>query len=302
MEPSYSIRAVAEETGLSAHTIRAWERRYGVPSPMRTGTNRRVYGAEDVKRLKLLGHAVAAGHSIGLIAGLSPEELQELGGRRDTAPSASSGTTDYAEECFAAMFELDALRFESALVRATAVLGVEEMLSSVVVPVLERIDRGWTDGSLRIAHEHMASAVLKVYLESVRFSLPCPPAAPRLVVTTPCGQLHEIGALMAAITATIHGWSATYLGPNLPAQEIALAVERLGALAVALSIVHPSGDPGVVQELRVLRRELGPDIQIMVGGRAAPSYADALQEIGAHQGDGLSALRSSRSVGWSHGR
>lgn len=302
MGPSYSIRAVAEETGLSAHTIRAWERRYGVPSPARTGTNRRVYGAEEVQHLKLLSHAVAAGHSIGLIARLAPDELHQLVGWRETAASASAGPPHDVEECLAAMFALNAPRFESILVRATAVLGVEEMVTSVVVPVLEQIDRWWTDGSLRIAHEHMASAVLKVHLERILSSLPSAPAAPRLAVTTPSGQLHEIGALMAAIMAAMDGWSATYLGPNLPAQEIALAVERMGALAVALSIVYPSGDPGVVQELRLLRRELGPEVQILVGGRAAPSYAEALREIGAHQGDGFRAVRTSKSGGRPDGR
>ena len=60
VDASYSIRAVAEQTGLSAHTIRAWEKRYGAATPARTDSNRRMYGPDEVRRLRLLKGAVAA--------------------------------------------------------------------------------------------------------------------------------------------------------------------------------------------------------------------------------------------------
>jgi methylmalonyl-CoA mutase cobalamin-binding subunit len=113
---------------------------------------------------------------------------------------------------------------------------------------------------------------------------------PLLIVTTPPGQLHEFGALMAAATAVENGWEVVYLGPNLPAEEIAAAARQRGADAVALSIIYPSGDPRLRREMHRLRQFLGPDIPILVGGRAAAAYRETLSEIRAVHLADLDAL------------
>ena len=105
--------------------------------------------------------------------------------------------------------------------------------------------------------------------------------APRLIVTTPRDQHHEIGALIVAILAAMQSWRVTYLGPYLPVKEIANAVRISGANAIALSLVYPVDDPNLAIEFRTLRDELGPILPILVGGRAAGHYADVLDEIGA---------------------
>lgn len=295
VEPSYSIRAVVEQTGLSAHTIRAWERRYGVPEPVRTETNRRVYRERDVLRLKLLQRAVSAGHSIGMIAGLAPEDLERMlgagvGEARDIRKPAS-----ILGECRIAMRNLDSALLESVLSRASAVLGIDAWVADIVIPLLHELDQGWEQGTLRIAHEHMVSAVLRAQLERVRRSLSVPASAPRMVVTTPSGQLHELGALLVAITGVREGWAVTYLGPNLPFDEIAMAAKRIDASAVALSVVFPEGDPAVDHELRSLRAALAPNVALLVGGRAVPSYAEVLTEVEASVATDLEALRAELS-------
>ena len=67
----HTIKFVAIHTGISPHTIRAWERRYSALSPDRTATNRRLYSTTDIEKLSLLQRAVQAGHSIGQIANLA---------------------------------------------------------------------------------------------------------------------------------------------------------------------------------------------------------------------------------------
>ena len=100
-------------------------------------------------------------------------------------------------------------------------------------------------------------------------------------MTTPAGQLHELGAILAAATATIHGWKVTYLGPSLPAEEIAGAALQNKARAVALSLVYPEDDPNLSAELRRLRRLLPAEVALLVGGRAAHSFAPVIEELGA---------------------
>jgi methanogenic corrinoid protein MtbC1 len=136
---------------------------------------------------------------------------------------------------------------------------------------------------VRIVEEHVMTVVLRTSIASYLRDAHADGAA--LVVTTPAGQVHELGALLAALSASAVGWRVEYLGPNLPANEIVLAVERTRARAVALSLVFPAADPRVRDQLRALRRELAAEVPIFVGGRAASSYDDVLAEIGAPRFD-----------------
>ena len=294
---TYTIGTLASLTGLSTHTIRAWERRYSALEPERTGTNRRVYTAQDVERLNLLRQSLALGHSIGQIASLSTDQLRAIiGGSRSKvrtpleAPYEGAAVA-YLEACQIAVQNLDAEGLEESLVRGNAALGVLGLLDGVVIPLLEFIERGWTNGLVRISHEHLASAVLRTFLDRLRISMPVAGSAPRLLVTTPANQHHEIGALMVAIVAATQVWTVTYLGPNLPATEIAHAAKQCSASAIGLSLVFPTDDPAIPDELLKLRSLVGPMVPIIVGGRASEAYATPLQEINALVSQDLWSLR-----------
>lgn len=276
----HTIKFAARHTGLSQHTIRAWERRYTAIAPDRTATNRRLYSIEDIEKLSLLHRAVQAGHSIGQVAHLSIPELQRLFA---DAPAAEpeSQPSPYMEECLRAVERLDAQGMEDALARAAALLGAAALIDRVLLPLLQSIGERWREGDVRTAHEHMASAIVRTFLGRMLDAFQPPALAPRLIVTTPAGQLHELGALIAAVTAASEGWRVLYLGPNLPSEEIAGAAHQAGARAVALSIVYPPDDPRLGQEIVSLRKHLGQEIPILAGGRAAAAYRDALNSIQA---------------------
>lgn len=308
VEVTYTIGSLAGRTGLSQHTIRAWERRYQALTPGRSGTNRRIYHEGDVERLALLKGVVEAGHSIGQVAHLSTEQLRTLDETRWLKRTADNGPLGedprrHLAACKEALEELDADKLEESLTRAGAVLGVAGTLEGVVIPLLATIEAGWLDGSVRISQEHMASAVLRSHLDRVRRSMPGSAHSPRLLVTTPRNQHHEMGALIVAIVAAMQSWRVTYLGPNLPASEIVDAVRKSGASALALSLVYPLDDPELGNELRALRAELGSSLPIFVGGRAVGSYHDALHDIGARTNVDLTSFRedldaiSAREVG-----
>jgi MerR family transcriptional regulator, light-induced transcriptional regulator len=84
----------------------------------------------------------------------------------------------------------------------------------------------------------------------------------------------------------------TYLGANLPAVDIALVGQKIGARAIAISLTYPEDDPMVAAELRRLRELVGPRMALLVGGRAIAAYATVLDEIGALQIRDLPALRA----------
>jgi methanogenic corrinoid protein MtbC1 len=297
MSTDHTIQQAALQAGLSPHTIRAWERRYSALTPQRTLSNRRLYSDEDIAKLVLLRKAVQAGHSIGRIAGLPSEDLQRLIAEISALDGADAVTPSLPpapllDEGMRAIDRLDAWALEHFFARAASSLGTAAMIDQVVVPLLKRLGEGWSDGSVRIANEHMASMVLRTHLLRTLGSFQPPLPAPCLVVTTPVGQHHEFGALLTAVTAALLGWRVLYLGTNLPAEEIAGAVRRSGAVAVALSIVYPPDDPGLSEELITLRRSLGDEVPILVGGRDTTAYRHALTAIGAVIPGGLHSLRA----------
>jgi predicted PurR-regulated permease PerM/methylmalonyl-CoA mutase cobalamin-binding subunit len=162
---------------------------------------------------------------------------------------------------------------------------------ALLVPLMHRSGDLWQKGDLRPIHEHMASAVVRSFLGSMRGAYHLSTTAPHLIVTTPARQLHELGALIVAATAASEGWQATYLGPDLPPEEIAAAAVQKAARAVAISIVYPPDDPLLMEDLKRLRRLLPSTTELIVGGRASNAYAPVLKDIGALHVDSLSALR-----------
>ena len=154
-------------------------------------------------------------------------------------------------------------------------------MEHVIAPLVQKIGDLWAEGSLKVVNEHMASAVIRSFLGDVLRSSEVPPGAPKMVISTPTGQLHELGAMIVATVAVAAGWEAIYFGPNLPAEEIAAAVETTGAEVVALSIVYPEDDPRIIGDMKKLRRYLPEATVIIAGGRAAPVSQEILEEINA---------------------
>ena len=156
---------------------------------------------------------------------------------------------------------------------------------------MRRVGELWHEGSLRIADEHLASSVVRRFVDGIRMGLQPALDAPHIIVTTPTGQLHEIGAVLVSTLAAAAHWRVTYMGANLPADDIAVAAHHNGARAVALSIVYPLDDPYLGRELIKLRQALGDDTYLFVGGRAVPSYSHILKRIDAIELNKLSDLR-----------
>jgi len=298
----HSIKVVARRTGLSADVIRAWERRYNAVSPQRSATDRRLYSDADVERLKLLRRATEAGRRIGDVAQLSLQELSHLvtedeaaleqplaaSPRATAAPS--SAAQAHLEVCLTAIQRLEPLSLETAFADAAVALSIPVLLEEVICPLLKRIGELWQTGRLRPCHEHMATAQLRLFLGTLIVNSSVTDHGPLILITTPVGQRHELGALMVAVTAVLAGWTPLYLGPDMPSDDIAFAVSVKDIDVVALSIAYPADDPRLPDALRRLRRHLPERVVLMVGGAAVGGYEEVLEEIDAWKVPDLKAL------------
>ena len=188
------------------------------------------------------------------------------------ADRASAGSTpDIAAAALRATHSLDAVELQAVLERAAVTLGVPEFLDGVVAPVLENIGRGWREHSVSVAQEHLATAVFRRVLGWLLGVYEVAGPGPRLVVATPPGQVHELGALMAAVSAAAEGWAVTYLGPDLPVADLLSAVAQTEARAVAISVVYLPDGRDVVGALRETRAGLPSRVPLLIGGAAAPA-------------------------------
>ena len=293
----YSMKMVSKLSGLTPYVIRSWEKRYGVVEPDRTDTNRRLYSDQEVDRLILLRRATEDGHSIGSIARLGDAELENLTRLhmvRET-PQLVDGKDPNAvvAEMLDCTRDLDSTGLLFALLRSTAMFSRREVAEKILAPFLETVGREWHEGGIRIAQEHLASAVLRTFLmNQLSAASSGLPDAPRAIAATPRGQMHEMGALIAANVAADEGWKVVYLGANIPAEDIAASARQLHARAVFLSVVFPPDDPQLHREFTILSSLLEPECPLIVGGRAAAAYGATLESIHATQACDLDALHN----------
>lgn len=282
----YNIKAVSALTGISVHTIRAWERRYSAITPERTETNRRLYSEFEIEKLSLLAEALKRGHTISNIANHNLEELKELIGKK----SDTQVTKDFhVEKAFLPLIEksiifikeFDNEGFEKILMNASINYSKQKMLTGFMIPLLHDIGELWSKGELRIIHEHFATAVIRTFLGSLIKSNANSKDSPKIIATTLEGFTHELGALIAAVYAIDFGWNTIFLGANLSAEEISAAVIENNASAVLISMVYPNDDPYAGNQLIKLRRYIGNNLNIILTGQAAPSYKIYIDEIGA---------------------
>lgn len=287
----YPIRYVAQRTNLTAHVIRAWEKRYKAVVPHRSPKNRRLFCEDDVQRLRLLKKITEAGQNISQIAPLDLSELSGLARQGQMgAPKKRENSLrriqpmavdDHFKKCLSAVINLDSESLERSFDRAAIDLTRTALLSDIVVPLFEEIGNRWRSGALKILNEHMATSVTRNFLLNMLRATEVSSSAPKILIATTVGQWHDIGALAVALTAAENGWHPIYYGPNLPAEEIALGVQQNGARVLAISITHLFDQHPLIDELRKLRRYVGRDTALFIGGRIVGELIQILEEVNA---------------------
>ncbi|WP_075088695.1 MerR family transcriptional regulator [Verrucomicrobium spinosum] len=202
-ELRHPIKVVCHRTGLTAHAIRVWERRYGLICCKRTDSNRRLYSDEEIERLRLLKELTDCGHRISQISCLCLDELyglykKEVNPAPVTAPLPQDLSHDSAEQCLQRCKEavqvLDTAVISDLLEEARLRYGQRTVLLRIIAPLVHEVGEAWRRGEMRVSHEHLATSVVRDFLALGARNYQLRPNAPELLVTTPIGQIHEVGA------------------------------------------------------------------------------------------------------------
>lgn len=275
MAKTFPIRTVARLTGLTPDLIRAWERRYGVVSPIRGPRGARLYGADDVARLEQLARVVASGRSIGDVAHLPASELQTIapaGSNFASSVTANGSEVPAVGELLEAIEKTDMRALEAGLGNALLVLGATDFARTVALPLLQAVGDRWQAGRLSIGQEHLVTAALRNLLGSLVRSRRDPGTA-SIVLASVQGERHEMGLLVVAMLAADQGLGVYLLGVDLPAEDIVATALQVEAQAVGLSFVAPDNRTAAVDSLRRVQAALPQHISLWVGGADAAHVA-----------------------------
>lgn len=276
--PKYLIGAVTKLTGLSVDVVRVWERRYGAVHPARSDGGTRLYSDADVLRLQRLRRAVERGHSISQAARLSEGELDEMIADGKVSDEGLRPYRTIRERFIEAVQKMDVVAAEEELARAATLFHARDLVTEIVAPTMDEINERRASKEFSAAHERLAAELLRRMLSSLFRFYPPAENAETLVLATPAENCREIGLLLAALLAATHGWRAVYLGADLPATEIALAVGLTNAQVLVLSVQTHSAR--LEAELEALLPLLPASTRVLIAGAGAVNYAMSIRRAG----------------------
>lgn len=270
-EKMWPMGAVTRRTGIGEHTLRAWERRFGFPTPHRLESGHRRYTGDHVRQLILISKALDSGHRAGDVVPLSRAELEDL--LRDSGVIESGGISMDAEDATADILEacrrLDRDSLVSALRRDASVLGVARFLRERVAPLLHEVGEEWSRGGIEIRHEHFFSEVLEDEIRRLRGPLQLAASGRPVVLASLPNEIHALGLQVAALAVAAAGRTVRVLGPHLPADEIVQGAEALEAAAVGISMSLYASAEDSCRELEAIRDALPKAIEVWLGGAGA---------------------------------
>jgi len=260
----YSIKQLELVSGIKAHTIRMWEKRYSLFSPQRTDTNIRRYTDLDVQLILNISLLTRNGFRISKVANKSLDELAELVLRITAQKSVSDKSN--LEPLIQSMLSFNQTDFKSYLSKSIVELGLEETFEATIIPMLQRIGILWQTGMINSIHEHFISNLIKQTIIFHTENLKEPKSdSPLFVYFLPDGEFHEIGLLFYAYIGRKLGFRTLYLGQSTPLLDILKTVKPLKpkvlftSISTTISNVNPSGF------LKNIQKEL-PDSYLFVTG------------------------------------
>jgi DNA-binding transcriptional MerR regulator len=215
----YSIKDLERISGVKAHTIRIWEKRYGIVEPKRTESNIRYYCDTEVKKLMNISILLNHGYKISKLAVLDPDELSK---KVLELSMISNGHDSQIESLVIAMIEMDESKFEKILNMSIIKEGFENTVFKVLYPFFERIGVLWQAGSINPAHEHFITNLVKQKIYVAIDSIPLPAGNDRkkFLLFLPEWDLHELGLLVYDYLVKSKGFKVIYLGPNVPEEDV----------------------------------------------------------------------------------
>jgi methanogenic corrinoid protein MtbC1 len=284
----YTIKQASIRTGVGVPLLRAWERRYGIPTPARTPAGYRLYdelALDRVRRMKLL-----------VDSGMSARQAAVSVSRTETAPGPDGSAraepmtgalpdlgpgealaAERIRRFLDAAAALDDAGMEAELGESLAAMGVDEALERFVLPAMVAVGDAWARGELSVAAEHAASNAVARRLSALFEAAATPASRVQVIVGLAEGSRHELGALAFAVACRRAGLTVLYLGSDVPLASWLDVVREQPDAAVALGAVTSAEAEAAVEVAAALRRAR-PETLVAIGGAGLGSIRGRVPE------------------------
>jgi methanogenic corrinoid protein MtbC1 len=246
--PLFNLKAVVQQTGLKPDTLRAWERRYGLPSPIRSGGRHRLYTQRDIEVLRWLMARQHEGLSISLAVDLWRQI--EAGGRDPLLAAApfpplpgsiaevravGDMLDQLRQEWLAACLAYDEQRAEQAMAQAFALYRPETVCLDLLQQALRDVGDLWQQGTATVQQEHFASELAIRQLELLLMAAPPATRPGQILAACPPQEYHVFGLLLLTLLVRRRGWAVVYLGADVPVERFEATVAAVRPDLVVLA-------------------------------------------------------------------
>jgi methanogenic corrinoid protein MtbC1 len=268
----YSIKEISILSGIKAHTIRIWEKRYKMFTPERTDTNIRRYSDSDLKLALNASLLINMGYKISRIANMAEEEISSIvsKGNKYTSPP------PVPEALFISAINFDKESFLNKITESVDQRGLEWTFENLVVPFQKRIGLLWLTGTITPAQEHFASNILREFL--IKSSLDLTPNSQKkekILFFLPEGEMHELGLLYFNSIANIEGYQTIYLGQNVPIEDVTELALKHNVKYLFTSITMSLPKTELMNFLNAILTSI-PEVKLLVTGNLFEQSEDSL--------------------------
>jgi DNA-binding transcriptional MerR regulator/methylmalonyl-CoA mutase cobalamin-binding subunit len=290
--PFFNLKAVIKQTGLKPDTLRAWERRYGIPSPERSAGGHRLYSQRDISTVKWLMARQQEGMSIKRAVELwrqiekegrdplrSPAPLATESAPA-LAPQIADGTvSDLRRAWIDACLAYDESSAEQVLAQAFALYSPEVVCLELLQKAVAAIGAGWYEGRVTVQQEHFCSALAIRRVEALVMAAPPPTRPGRILAACPPEEQHVFGLLLLTLLLRRRGWQVVYLGANVPVERLETAVAAVHPHVVILAAQQLHSAATLLDAAGLLQRE---DVPLAYGGLVFNLLPELRQRIPGH--------------------
>ncbi|HEX2992355.1 MAG TPA: B12-binding domain-containing protein [Anaerolineales bacterium] len=239
--PAFNLKVVLKETGLAADTLRAWERRYGLPMPQRSAGGHRLYSQRDIETIKWLMKRQEEGLSISRAVDMWNEQIgsgtDPLADSISSTPAFVSGVPMPYQSPDATLVSLRAgwieacMNFsestsEQVLNQAFSMFPVESVCVEVLQKGMTEIGDMWYQNRASVQQEHFASALAIRKLDALLNASPVPTRDQTVLVGCPAEEWHTFTPLLLSLLLRRRGLNVLYLGANVPVSQLSETVKN----------------------------------------------------------------------------
>lgn len=216
---SFSIQDLEILSGIKAHTIRIWEKRYGMFNPTRLNRNIRVYSLYDLQKILNVSLLLSYNYKISELSKLADVELAR---KSKLISEKKLPGNYYINTLIVSMFTLDDALFEEVYVSQTKILSFKEMFIGTYVPLLDHIGVLWQTNGVNPAQEHFITNLIyqKIALNIATVPKVKSDGKPVNILFLPEGEIHEIGLYFLTYCLKLSGERTIYLGRDIPAEDL----------------------------------------------------------------------------------